>query len=116
MALLSIDSRWCGTYILDENRNAVPATTLEWAKQLEEMRGTHTKHVGDDIVDGKRISTVWFGLDHQWDDNGKPLIFETMIFNKNGFSEIYMDRYSTWDEAEEGHQKAIEWVNNGCKD
>jgi hypothetical protein len=28
----------------------------------------------------------------------------------------YQERYSTWKEAEEGHQKAIEWIKNGCKD
>jgi hypothetical protein len=28
----------------------------------------------------------------------------------------YCERYSTWDEALEGHNKAIEWVKDGCKD
>jgi hypothetical protein len=27
--------------------------------------------------------------------------------------EIYCRRYSTWQEAEEGHRKAIEWVKEG---
>ena len=35
--------------------------------------------------------------------------------DNNGWLD-YQQRYSTWQEALEGHQKAIEWVNNGCKE
>jgi hypothetical protein len=40
-----------------------------------------------------------------------------MVFDepKSG-TDIYMDRYTTWDEAIEGHKKAIQWVLDGCID
>jgi len=48
------------------------------------------------------VSTVFLGLDHRIFD-GPPLLFETMIFPECD----YMERYSTWDEAAEGHWKAV---------
>lgn len=53
------------------------------------------------------VSTVFIGMAAAF-GFGKPLLFETMIFggDENG----YQERYSTWDEAEQGHQKACELV------
>lgn len=108
-------NEWCGTYRLDENKNAIPCSIEVWGKQIEEMKKNKTKHVAYEKIDDKRISTVWLGLDHQWCDNGKPLLYETMIFNKDAY-DIYCERYSTWQEAEEGHKKAVQWVKDECKE
>lgn len=44
----------------------------------------------------------------------EPLLFETMIFKikdgKVNYRDLYSDRYSTWEEAEEGHKKALEFA------
>lgn len=102
-------------YYLDENKNAIPCDCLTWGYQLKSMKDN--KHVGDEEINGKRISTVWLGLNHQRDDCEPPLIFETMVFGEDGYMrDIYCERYSTWQEAEEGHKRAVEWVKNGCKD
>lgn len=65
------------------------------------------------------VSTVDLGLNHQFDETLPPLYYETMIFKvKNGevdYSEIYCDRYTTQEEAELGHQKAIDYVKNYIK-
>lgn len=93
-------------YYLNEDKTYRPAELLEWAEQFENMN----RHVGNDVVCGKHVSTVWLGLDHNH-FGGVPLVFETMVFSEHdGNSDIYMERYSTWDEALEGHKKAIEWV------
>lgn len=105
-------------YILDENNNAIPATLLEWGEFLEYQ--TDRKIVKQEEKDNHRISTVFLGLDHglrefhERNENYKPLIFETMIF-KNG-TDIYCTRYSTWKEAEQGHEVALQWVKDGCKE
>ncbi len=101
-------------YKLDENKNVVPSSLEEWSNFIEGRLPTNYQHVGDDTVNGKRISTVFIGICHDFDPyNNMPIVFETMIFD-SGHS-IYQVRYSTYDEALEGHAKAIKWVKNGCK-
>jgi hypothetical protein len=105
-------------YKLDENKNVVESSIEEWATFIEGKDNfpTNYRHVGDEIINGKRISTVFLGLCHNFHPYSKiPIVFETMVFKENG-SENYMERYSTWKEAEDGHQRAIEWVKGGCKD
>lgn len=102
-------------YKLDENKNAIPCEVLEWGEQLEEMSISGAKIVANEEVNGKIISTVWLGVNHSYNDGFPPLIFETMIFEGDSCWDIYCDRYSSWDEALAGHQKAIRWVKNGCK-
>ncbi len=103
-------------YKLDENKNVVPSSMEEWSNFIEGHFPTNYLHVGDDVIDGKRISTVFIGLCHSYNlDSNIPIVFETMVFDKNDHG-IHQTRYCTWQEAEEGHQKAIEWVKNGCID
>ena len=105
-----------GTYYLNEDKTYEPCDTVTWGAQCVEMRQNDTKHVGSTKLEGKWVSTVWLGLDHQSGD-GEPLLFETMVFtNDSPRKDIYMQRYTTWQEAEEGHKRAIAWVKNGCKD
>lgn len=93
-------------YYLNEDHTYRPATLEEWSDQFENME----RHVAEDIILGKRVSTVWLGLDHAIYGND-PLVFETMIFSEHSRGDdIYMERYTTWEEALEGHQKAIAWV------
>jgi len=103
-------------YYLNLDKSVRLCTLEEWGLQLEEMRRNDSKHVSDTEVNGKRVSTVWIGINHNFLGNGKPLIFETMIFDNDNNScyEIYCDRYSTWDEALAGHEKAVQWVLDGC--
>ncbi len=100
-------------YKLDENKNVVPSTIEEWSIFVGGNLPTNFIHVGDDTVNGLRISTVFLGLCHNFNPNNNvPIVFETMVFNND--SVIYMARYTTWDEAIAGHKRAIQWVKNGC--
>jgi len=101
-------------YKLDENKNVVKSSLEEWSNFIEGRLPTNYKHVGDDIVNGHRVSTVFLGLCHN-PRGGVPIVFETMVF-QNDRSDIYQERYATYKEAEDGHQRAIEWVKNGCKE
>lgn len=93
-------------YILD-GHEAVPCDHLfTWASWLEKADRIVRKHEAD----GVRVSTVFIGLDHSFGD-GPPLLFETMIFG--GPRDGWMDRYSTWDEAEEGHERAVAMLATG---
>lgn len=102
-------------YYLGKNNRAIPCDRETWAAQFEKILKQNKNHLSDEIIDGKRISTIWMGLNHS--EIGGPLIFETMVFDKEkGDRDIYCDRYSTWKEAEEGHKKAVQWVKDGCKE
>lgn len=67
------------------------------------------RHIGDDTINGARISTVFLGLDHNWGD-GPPVLFETMVFG--GEHDEWMDRYHTYDEALAGHKKVVDCITN----
>lgn len=89
-------------YIL-EGRETVPCPSLiEWARWFENA----DRRVGHDFIGKVRVSTVFLGVDHSF-GRGPPELFETMIFG--GPHDGYAERYSTWDEAEAGHKKAL-WI------
>ena len=78
------------------------------------------RRVGFNTVDGRDISTVFLGINHQY-GNGAPLLFETIVFDNRGgenenSGDEYCERYSTYDEAESGHAKVVQWVKDGCPD
>jgi hypothetical protein len=102
-------------YYLNDDHTYEACDAIKCNEQMMNMRKHYTKHVKDEIINGHRVSTVWLGIDHAYEE-GLPLLFETMVFNKeNGWIELYCDRYSTWNESLEGHKKAVEWVLNGAK-
>lgn len=54
-------------------------------------------------VKGFEVSTVFLGIDYNPDNEGEPILFETMIFK--GKKSLYQERYHTWDEAMAGHNR-----------
>ena len=61
-------------YIL-KGKELVPVEMMAWAQWF----GTTNRHIGLDTINGKKISTVFLGLDHNFGE-GPPLVFETMVF------------------------------------
>lgn len=62
------------------DRQGKPLTMDEWAKQMGAK--TDLRRVArSTLTDGKVVSTVWLGLDHNFSRSGPPLIFETMVFD-----------------------------------
>lgn len=95
------------------DRAGRPITQHEWAESFE---NEEYQRVAADNVDGHYVSTVWLGLNHQWDDRRPPLIFETMIFCESASCVSLADgcplddwqcRYSTEPAARAGHDDAI---------
>lgn len=94
-----------GYYRLDENHNPVSCTLQEWGALYETMQDK--RRVARYEVEGCTVSTVFLGLDHGWGE-GPPILFETMVFG--GALDREMERYSTWDEAIEGHDRMVRRV------
>ena len=98
-------------YILDENGNPVPCKdVLKWAEWFENnVNMTFAETILDDV----RVSTVFLGLDHcfSYPKTGKPLLWETMIFNnKDETTWNYQVRYSSKEDAAKGHAEAVKYV------
>jgi hypothetical protein len=93
-------------YALNDDNSVSPISSMEWAKRFEDRE---RRRVGLDELNGARVSTVFLGLNHQFLDDGPPLIFETMVFPE-GWDERLCWRYSTWEQAEAGHKEAVRLV------
>ena len=83
-----------------------PNALLEWAN---DMKNLALRRVAHDVIGPFHISTVWLGLDHSFDSNGSPLIFETMIFCADDHHPLYdfQERYTTEAAARAGHHAAV---------
>src|SRR5215831_8628601 len=97
-------------YILDENGEPVPEYDLHvWSKWFEE----HDRRVALDMVNGYRVSTVFLSIDHNFGVEGKPILWETMIFGGSDGDECYCERYSSLHDAQEGHKRIVEKLQSG---
>lgn len=92
-------------YILEGHKIVACDNLFEWAQWFENA----DRRVAETILGDVRISTVFLGLNHSFgsvlNHNRVPLVFETMIFG--GILNLEMERYPTWQDAEEGHKR---WV------
>lgn len=96
-------------YILQDKTPIKCDDIVKWAQWYEGADRCVKRSKSDDIS----VSTIFLGLDHNYEETGAPVLFETMIFG--GDYDEYCERYTTWDEAETGHAKACEiaGVDNG---
>lgn len=94
-------------YRYDKHGNIVGITT-DPDTQKEYNDAWKNRRIARTEVGPMLVSTVFLVVDHNWspDLNDPPILFETMIRNID--DDDYQERYSTWDEAEKGHARAIE--------
>lgn len=104
------------------DRAGEPITSARWAGLQEDPEYVIVRKT---IVGPAEVSTVWLGLNHNA-FGGRPLIFETMIFQVAltphvifGRVELlheglfdYQERYSTEQEAIQGHERAVAHVRS----
>ncbi len=101
-------------YILDNNNKPVPAEMFVAAKWMEDH--PNRKIVKQEDVGDIHVSTVFLGLDHAmfWDKDKTPVLWETMIFGGTHDQE-YQQRYTSYEDALEGHKVAVEIAINSLK-
>jgi hypothetical protein len=87
-----------------DGKTPVETDLMTWAKWMESRQNMH---LGDDTIEGVRISTVFLGLYHSFGGN-VPVLWETMVFG--GDLDQEQERYSSWQEAERGHKEMVEKV------
>lgn len=100
-------------YILDmETKKIKKATYEEWSAWIKTEKNKIIKRTE---VEKLVVSTVFLSSDHNFDQdcNGdNPILFETMIFSDLSYGSAldYQKRYSTYEEAMQGHFEAIVWA------
>jgi hypothetical protein len=96
-------------YILDENDRPVPEPDLrKWAAWFCNV---HKRRVAIETIDGVQISTIFLGMDHNWENSGPPILWETMVFGGELSDE--QDRCSgNREQAEAMHLKMVERVKS----
>lgn len=96
-------------YALDKNNEVIPVRdVLQWSKLFEDKsRKVDRTEIGEYV-----ISTVFLGINHSFNPNSEPQVFETMVFHpaKSDYLDLFCERYATWDEAMEGHKLAVKGV------
>src|SRR5579872_1108631 len=93
------------TYILD-GREVKSVDLMTWARGSE----NHDRRIDFTNLGKVRVSTVFLGLDHNFLGK-RPHIFETMVFGRFDTLDLYCKRYSTYDEAEDGHIAVVAICN-----
>jgi hypothetical protein len=89
------------------DRNGQPIDSASFGRLLSDRA---YKKIGlTKVADGEKsftVSTVWLGINHRYGD-GPPLIFETMVFGEGSMLDLACARYSTEQEAREGHRAMV---------
>lgn len=67
------------------------------------------KGICRDVFGEVVVSTVFLPFDHSFDGSSEPVLFETLVFG--GIHDGFMQRYCTYDEAVEGHEKVCYMIN-----
>ena len=91
-------------YKLDGIRPVPDETNGLWLQRNKDARRVALTKVAKDV----EVSTVFLGLDHNFCDEGNPVLFETLVFGGSMNGEMY--RYENWIEAEQGHQEMVDKV------
>jgi hypothetical protein len=105
-------------FILDGHTPRPESDFIKWAKWFESADRIVKKTRLEVSISGLlqkekklgfvEISTVFLGLDHNFFGKGPPVLFETMVFG--GELDEETERCSTWEQAEEMHQRMINKV------
>lgn len=90
-----------------------PEEYVEWLHQNQDFE--KSRRVAHTVIPERSlvVSTVFLGIDHGF--FGVPKWFETMIYREgsgNSFLD-FQNRYTTWDEALEGHSDVVERLKRG---
>jgi hypothetical protein len=94
-----------------EGKTAIPVFNDAYVQWILEdpLHGSRTVRLdvlrsGAEVV---RVSTTFLmGINHRWLEDTDPLLFETMVFGSTMNHAQW--RYSTWEQAEAGHQEVLE--------
>ncbi len=84
---------------------------MKWATFIEDDNNIR---VASTEIGTVRVSTIFLGRDHNFfGEDGPPLLFETCVFG--GALGRDIERYSTYEQAEQGHELMCLRVRNSLE-
>lgn len=92
-------------WILDDKGRPVKADLMTWAKWF----GTADRIVCQETIAQNRISTIFLGIDHNWWDDGPPILWESMTFGAKLNQEMFRCAGSK-EQAEAMHEEMVKAV------
>lgn len=103
-------SEW---YRLNKDMSVTKLAPLQYPDKEDEAIKRQTQ-LTTYLQDGFWVSTVFLGLDHSW-GGGPPLLWESMVFNKNDdkMHEYDCQRYPSYKLATLGHAKLVTKIKQG---
>lgn len=94
-----------GHYILNENGQPIPADLDTWARWFEKR----DRILKQEWIGRSWVSTVFLGLDHNYSEEGPPILWETLVFG--GKLKDEMTRCSgSREQAEAMHEEMVKRV------
>lgn len=102
-------------FMLD-GKEVVPVTSISSFNAF--MKNPARRRLAVDEVNGYIVSTVFLTIDHQYSyiEDAPPLFFETMVFKEGSAIDLFCERYTTWDQAMDGHNQIVQCVKDGYFD
>ena len=105
-------------YVLDDNGEPRAVEDVnEWAAWFKNAsrtivgpHGMCARHVAKDVVGDYTVSTIFLGLDHSFLGEGRPILWETMVFGPEGdidVDEEYFMRQATRADAAKWHEHVV---------
>ncbi len=105
-------------YILKNGRPVLVRDVAVWGRWFDSS--FESRVVEQTIVGGKyKVSTVFLGLDHNFSGEGRPILFESMVFTADGMKTsdvLDIRRYSTLGKAKQGHFEYVEMLKKKIRD
>lgn len=98
-------------YELDKEHNPVPITMEESTGLWDPDKFEEKRRVAQTTIGKTRVSTVFLVINHAFDFDGAPVLFETMVFSDElpRLNEL-QERYCTWADAKAGHARWVKRV------
>jgi hypothetical protein len=102
----TMDYKLGDRYYILEGRTPVRCSDLEALDRC--LCDAESRRVALTHFAGVSVSTVFLCIDHNWNHDGPPILFETSIFG--GPHDGWFQRYATWEEADAGHARALDMI------
>lgn len=100
-------------YILVNGEPVKPHSVLEWATWFETAERKLCVDTFTQSGETVRVSTVFLAIDHNFQQAGEPLLWETMIFG--GPLDLFQWRYTSRELALKGHEYALKVARGEVK-